>query len=187
SPIAGGIVLGFASWQMVFFLLAAIGLIMFLATASFLPDTLPIEQRSESGMFAVLKTFGNLLKNKAFMGVALTQGLISSSMFAYIAGSPFVLQNIYGVTPQQFSLLFALNGVGIIIAAQVTGRLSDRVHEVNLLFAGVVMSCFGSVALFLVVWQSAPLVFVAAALFFVVSSVGIVSTSGFSLAMQSQG
>ena len=187
APIAGGAVLSFASWQVVFFILGEIGLLMFLATSLFLPDTLPVEQRSEGGMLAVVKTFGGLLKDKWFMGIALTQGFVMSSMFAYIAGSPFVLQNIYGVSAQQFSLFFALNGIGIIIAAQVTGRLAGRIHEVKFLMTGVLISFSGSVLLLLVVWNEWPLFMMGTALFIVVSSVGMVSTSAFSLAMQSQG
>ncbi|MBY0223143.1 multidrug effflux MFS transporter [Sporosarcina aquimarina] len=187
APIAGGAVLSFASWQVVFFILGGIGLLMFLATSLFLPDTLPVEQRSEGGMLAVVKTFGGLLKDKWFMGIALTQGFVMSSMFAYIAGSPFVLQNIYGVSAQQFSLFFALNGIGIIIAAQVTGRLAGRIHEVKFLMTGVLISFSGSVLLLLVVWNEWPLFMMGTALFIVVSSVGMVSTSAFSLAMQSQG
>ena len=187
APIAGGVVLSFASWHVVFFILGGIGLLMFLATAFFLPDTLPVEERAEGGMLSVVKTFSGLLKDKWFMGIALTQGLIMSSMFAYIAGSPFILQNIYDVTPQQFALFFALNGVGIIIAAQVTGRLAGRIHEVKFLRTGVLMSFTGSVLLLLTVWNGWPLAVIATALFLVVSSVGMVSTSSFSLAMQSQG
>ena len=187
APIVGGVVLNYASWQAVFFLLGVIGLLMFLSTACFLPDTLPVEERAESGILAVVKTFSGLLKDKWFLGIALTQGLIMSSMFAYIAGSPFVLQNMYGVTAQQFSLFFALNGVGIITAAQLTGRLSGRIHEVKFLRAGVLMSFAASILLLLTVWNEWPLAVIATALFFMVSSVGLVSPASFSLAMQSQG
>lgn len=187
APIAGGVVLSFAGWPVVFYILAAIGLMMFLSTSAFLPDTLSAEKRAEGGMLAVVSTFGGLLKDKWFMGIALTQGFIMSSMFAYIAGSPFVLQNMYGVTPQQFSLFFALNGIGIIIAAQITGRLAGKIHEVKFFRTGVLISLAGSLLLFVTVAINGPLWMIAAALFFVVSSVGMVSTSGFSLAMQSQG
>lgn len=187
APIAGGVVLSFAPWQTVFFILAAIGLLMFLSTSFFLPDTLPPEERAQGGFFAVIRTFGGLLKDKWFMSIALTQGFIMSSMFAYIAGSPFVLQKIYGVTAQQFSLFFALNGIGIIIAAQVTGRLAGRIHEVKFLRAGVLLSFAGSVLVLLAAVNGWPLAVMATALFLVVSSVGMVSTSAFSLAMQSQG
>ncbi|PID21186.1 MFS transporter [Sporosarcina sp. P3] len=187
SPIVGGVVLNFASWPAVFLLLGVIGLLMFLSTAFFLPDTLPVEARSESGMLAVVKTFSGLLKDKWFIGIALTQGLIMSGMFAYIAGSPFVLQNIYGITAQQFSLFFAMNGIGIITAAQVTGRLSGRIHELKFLRAGVLLSFTASILLLLTVWNEWPLAVIATALFFMVSSVGLVSPAAFSLAMQSQG
>ena len=138
-------------------------------------------------MLAVVKTFGGLLKDRLFMGIACTQALIMTSMFAYIAGSPFVLQNLYNVTPQQFSMLFALNGIGIIIAAQVTGRLSSTIGEVKLLFSGVLLSFVGSLLLFVVIIYKMPLFAIALALFLVVSSVGMVSTSSFSLGMQRQG
>ncbi|PID14784.1 MFS transporter [Sporosarcina sp. P34] len=187
APIVGGVVLNYASWQAVFFLLGVIGLLMFVSTACFLPDTLPVEERADSGMLAVVKTFSGLLKDKWFIGIALTQGLIMSSMFAYIAGSPFVLQNMYDVTAQQFSLFFALNGIGIITAAQLTGRLSGRIHEVKFLRAGVLMSFAASILLLLTVWNEWPLAVIATALFFMVSSVGLVSPAAFSLAMQSQG
>ncbi len=187
APIFGGAILKFAPWTAVFLTLAVIGFVMFLAVTFFLPETLPVEKRSDGNMLTVVKTFGGLIKDRTFMGIAFTQAFVMTSMFAYIAGSPFVLQNLYSVTPQQFSLFFALNGVGIIIAAQVTGRLSSTVGEVPLLRIGVLMSFVGSLFLLFVIWQGLSLTFMAIALFFVVSSVGMVSTSSFSLAMQSQG
>lgn len=187
APIAGGVILNFASWKAVFLLLSGIGLVMFLAVLFFLPETLPVEKRSEGSMLAVVKTFGNLFRDKGFMGIAFTQAFVMTSMFAYIAGSPFVLQNIYGVTPQQFSMLFAINGIGIILAAQVTGRLASTVGELKLLLAGVLMSFGGSCLLLLVVFNHLPLLVMTIALFLVVSSVGMVSTSSFSLGMQRQG
>ena len=186
APISGGVILNFASWNVVFMVLGLIGLIMFVAVVFFLPETLPVENRSEGSLLAVFKAFGKLFRNRVFMGVAFTQAFISASMFAYIAGSPFVLQNIYGVTPQQFSLLFAVNGIGIIIAAQLTGKLSSTVSEVNLLLVGILMSLGGSGLLMLVVLNDWSLLIMAIALFFVVSSVGMVSTTAFSIGMQSQ-
>lgn len=187
APISGGFILNFTSWNAVFIILGIIGLIMFLAVTFFLPETLPEEKRSEGSMLAVVKTFGKLFKDRTFMGIAFTQAFIMSSMFAYISGSPFVLQNLYHVTPQQFSLFFALNGIGIIIAAQITGRLSNTISEVKLLFTGVLLSFSGSILLVIVVWNELPLFFMTVALFLVVSSIGMVSTTSFSLGMQSQG
>ncbi len=187
APIFGGFVLNFTSWVGVFYLLALIGLLMILGVFFFLPETLAKENRAERGVFAVLKTFKSLLKDPFFMGIALTQAFIMSSMFAYIAGSPFVLQNLYGVSPQTFSLFFALNGIGIIIAAQVTGKLSESISELKLLGVGVLIALTGSLLLGVVVIFEMSLIWMALALFLVVSSVGIASTTAFSLAMESQG
>ena len=52
-------------------------------------------------------------------------------MFGYISASPFVLQDIYKLSAQAFSFCFALNGLGIIIAAQITGRLAGRFGEAS--------------------------------------------------------
>jgi len=83
--------------------------------------------------------------------------------------------------------LFALNGIGIILSAQITGRLAGKISEVKLLMSGIVIAAAGSVGLLIVTFLNLPLIAMAIALFLVVSSVGIVSTTSFSLAMQSQG
>lgn len=187
APIFGGAVLRWVSWPAVFIILAAIGFIMFLAVAITLSETLPVEKRADGGILATVKTFGTLLRDCVFMGIALSQAFVSMSMFAYIAGSPFVLQNIYGATPQQFSFIFAMNGVGIIIAAQVTGRLVNSIEERKLLLTGIGMSFIGGCLLLLAILLQFPLWILLVALFLVVSSVGMVGTTAFSLAMERQG
>lgn len=187
APIFGGAVLNWVSWHAVFIILSLIGLLMFLAVVFFLPETLPPENRSTGGILATVKTFGDLLKDKVFMGIALTQAFVTMSMFAYIGGSPFVLQNIYGATPQQFSFIFAVNGVGIIIAAQLTGKLAARIEETTLLFTGIIISFLGSFILLLAVMLNLSFWILLVALFLVVASVGMVNTTSFSLGMQRQG
>lgn len=187
APIFGGAVLQWVSWPAVFIILSLIGVVMFLAVALTLSETLPPEKRAEGGLLATVKTFHLLLKDRIFMGISLSQAFVSMSMFAYIAGSPFVLQNIYGASPQQFSFIFAANGVGIIIAAQVTGRLANYVEEKKLLFAGIVISFIGAALLIMAITLNLPFWLLLAALFLVVSSVGIVGTTAFSLAMERQG
>ncbi|AXI08904.1 MFS transporter [Oceanobacillus zhaokaii] len=187
APIFGGAVLNWVSWPAVFIILSVIGLIMFLSVIFLLPETLPLEKRSEASVLAIFKTFGDLLKDRVFMGIALSQAFISMSMFAYIAGSPFVLQNIYDVTPQQFSLIFAANGVGIIITAQLTSKLANKLEEATLLLTGIMISVIGSILLLIVVSFSLPLWAIIPALFLVVSSVGMVGTASFSLGMERQG
>ncbi|MBM7585567.1 DHA1 family bicyclomycin/chloramphenicol resistance-like MFS transporter [Bacillus pakistanensis] len=187
APIVGGQLLRIAPWQGVFMVLSMIGLVMFLIVLFGLPETLSHESRSLGGIKNTLITFQKLILNRSFMGYALSQGLVFSAMFAYISGSPFVLQNIYGVSPQMFSLIFAINGIGIIIASQITGRMAGRISEKKLFKVGIGISSIGSLTLLIMLLLNAGLYAILLPLFFVVSSVGVVSTSGFSLAMQDQG
>ncbi|MFP7299282.1 multidrug effflux MFS transporter [Neobacillus niacini] len=187
APIAGAQLLRFVPWQGVFIVLGFIGFIMFIAVFLGLSETLPVEKRLRGGIKNTFLTFRNLFVDRSFMGFAISQGLISGTMFAYISGSPFVVQNIYGASPQVFSLIFAINGLGIMIASQTTGRLAGKVQEVKLLIFGLGMSFFGSISLFLLILLQAKLWVILIPLLFVVSSVGVVNTAGFSLAMQKQG
>lgn len=187
APVAGGQLLQFTSWHGVFAVLGILGLVMVLAAFIGLQETLPREGRSKGGIKTTVGTFGRLLGDKVFMGYVCTQGFVFAAMFSYISGSPFVLQDIYGASPQQFSLVFALNGLGLIIATQLTGRLAPRFHESRLFISGILLSLIGALLLLAMILIGAPLFAVLIFLFIVVSSTGIANTVGFSLAMQNQG
>lgn len=187
APMIGAEILTFTSWRGVFAVLAAAGILMFAAVLTGLKETLPPERRLNGGIGTTLRTFKGLLSNSAFMGYAITQGLMMAAMFAYISGSSFVLQEIYEVTPRGYSLIFGLNGLGIIVASQIAGRLAGRVEARRLLTAGLTIASAGAVLLLVSVWQELGLGGVVPALFLVVSSVGIISTTTASLALQDQG
>jgi len=187
APIIGGQLLQFTSWRGVFLVLSLIGFIMLLAVLFTLPETLPLQRRSQAGLLNTLTTFRDLLNDRVFMSYALPQGLVMAAMFAYISGSPFVIQNIFGASPQMFSLFFAINGVGIIIAGQLTGRLAGRISGTKLFLYGLLQAVVGGLGLLIMILLGAGLVAILLALFVVVSSVGIVSTAGSSLAMENYG
>lgn len=186
APIIGGFIISYTTWQMVFIILSIFGLSMFFGVTFCVPESLPQEKRSSVGLIPTLQAFKELLKNREFIGYALTQAFIMTSMFAYISGSPFVIQNIYKESAQTFSILFAINGVGIIVATHLTGKLVNRFSELTLLFSGLMVAVVGSVLLIISVFSQLSLPFLSIALFIIVSSVGIVSTTTFSLAMQKQ-
>ncbi|MDN9009333.1 multidrug effflux MFS transporter [Brevibacillus laterosporus] len=187
APIFGSQLLLFTPWEGVFVVLGAIGIIMLLVVLFGLPESLPVERRSTGGFKNTLVTFKNLLADKMFMGFALSQGLVIAAMFAYISGSPFVLQNMFGVSAQMFSVFFAINGLGIILASQITGKLAGKISESKLMISGLILAAIGGVSLLIVILLGAGLYAILPPLFIIVSCVGIVSTAGFSLAMQSQG
>ncbi|WHY19235.1 multidrug effflux MFS transporter [Paenibacillus sp. G2S3] len=187
APVIGGQLLRVTTWKGIFLVLFAAGIIFCLTILLRLPETLPKERRSKSGLKGTLLTFRVLLGNRKFMGYALSQGFVTASMFAYISGSSFVLQNIFAVTPQVYSLIFAVNGIGIIITGQIAGRLAGKVSETKLLLSGLLLCTMGGILLLLTVLVGGGLIPILICLFAVVSSVGIVGATSFSLAMQDQG
>lgn len=152
-----------------------------------LPETLPVKSRSSAGISSTLSTFKILIADRAFMGYALPQGLVAAAMFAYISGSPFVIQDIFGASPQLFSLFFAINGLGIILAGQVTVKLAGRVSGIRLFVSGLILASLGGISLLSSILLGAGLRGILPSLFFVVSSVGIVGTAGSALAMENYG
>jgi MFS transporter, DHA1 family, multidrug resistance protein len=184
APIIGAQLLRWFPWQAIFFSLAIIGIITFLLVYFGLSETLDKKDRSSGGIMNTIKTFGHLLKNSSFMGYVLSNGFIFAAMFSYISGSSFVIQHVYGASAETYSLIFAVNGVGIMIASQLTGRLADRINEKTLLFAGISLSFIGGLTLLLLIFLQVKLAFIIPSLFLTVSSVGIVSTTSNSLALQ---
>ncbi|MCQ6277661.1 multidrug effflux MFS transporter [Bacillus sp. EB600] len=187
APVAGAQLLKVVSWNGLFVVLSVIGLIMFFVVLFGLPETLHEKKRSSGGIKNTFMTFRNLILDQSFIGYALAQGLVFAAMFAYISGSPFVVQTIYGGSPTMFSLIFAVNAVGIMIASQTTGRLAGRIHESKLFVFGLGLSLIGGLCLLALILMQASLYIILVPLFFVVASVGVTNTAGFSLAMQKQG
>jgi len=187
APVLGGALLNWVNWRGIFGVLAFIAILLFSFSSLKLHETLAPERRSPGGIFSMLGSVFSLLKHRPFMGLCLTQGFIMAGMFAYIGASPFVLQQIYHLSPQMFSLCFAINGIGLVISAQVSTRLSRRFGELALVKAGLGIAAVASVALVIAASFNAPLVMLLIPLFFSVMVIGIIGPNAGSLAMQSQG
>jgi DHA1 family bicyclomycin/chloramphenicol resistance-like MFS transporter len=187
APVLGGAMLHFMDWRGIFGVLAGIAVLLFTLASLKLSESLPAERRSQGGILAMLQSLGGLLTQRQFMGLCLTQGFVMAGMFAYIGASPFVLQQIYGLSPQMFSLCFAINGVGLIISAQISSRLSIHWGERKVLKGGLTLAAVSSLLLLLAASLHAPLVLLLVPLFFSVAVIGIVGPTASSLAMQSQG
>lgn len=169
APIFGGAVLNFTNWQGIFLLLGFLTLTILAFIFIVLPEINPASNRVDGNIKETLITFGKLTKNKRFLGYGLTQGLIMAGVFANVSGTPFIYQSIYGVSPQMFSFLFALNGAGIILGTRIIGRITKKIEEDKLLYIGLCISTLFSIPLFLVV-----------------SCTGISTPLTFSLAMRNQ-
>ncbi|PWU66758.1 Bcr/CflA family efflux MFS transporter [Gracilibacillus dipsosauri] len=188
APIMGGFILSFeaTSWKSIFFFLGFIGLLMVMVVATKLKETLPASRRIPSSVGASLTTMGSLLKDRSFIGYALVVGFVHGGSFAYVSGTPFVYQDIYGVSPQVFSVLFGINGLAIITGSFLIGRFSGIIHEQKLLQTAVVVALTATSLLLVMTIIEGPLVSLVILIFIYMITMGMITTSTFTLGMANQ-
>ncbi|MEU1001737.1 MULTISPECIES: multidrug effflux MFS transporter [Streptomyces] len=177
APLIGGQVLRVTDWRGVFVVLTAIGVLIGVLVWTRLPETLEPAERHGGGVGEALRAMRGLLADRAFAGYMLTGGFAFAALFAYISASPFVIQEIYGASPQTFSLLFGVNSVGLVLVGQINGKiLVGRVSLDRVLGIGLTIVITAATALLLMslgVFGEVGLVPVAAALFVLMSAMGI--------------
>jgi DHA1 family bicyclomycin/chloramphenicol resistance-like MFS transporter len=154
-----------------------VSLVLAVATAVAIPETLPAEARHGGGLRVTGRAFLGLARDRAFAGYALTVAFAYASLFGYIAGSSFALQDLYGLSATQFSLAFALNAAGSIVLGLLNARLVKRFPVRRILVVGLVGSTVAAVLLLVAVGAGAGLVALLVPLFLVVASRGLVSAN----------
>lgn len=185
APLLGSAVLEMSDWRGIFAVLAVVGAVLFVVVLVRLEETLPPARRTRGGLRQLLPVLRDVLRDRAFLGYAVTCGSAFGGLFAYIAGSPFIIQDLYGGSPTTFGVLFAVNAVGIAVAGQVNARLVARIPPGRMLEIGVVVHVAGAAALLGVVTLGGALglVGLVPALFVMVASIGLVQPNAIALAL----
>ncbi|MEG1038654.1 MAG: multidrug effflux MFS transporter [Pseudomonas sp.] len=122
APMLGGVLVNAYGWQSIFVALTLFSAACTVAVAIGLPESLPANQPRQP-LSGALRQYGRLLKDRVFIGHALTGGIAIAGMFSYIAGSPFVFIKLYGVPAEHYGWLFGSNAAGFILVAQINARL----------------------------------------------------------------
>ncbi|MGZ9849736.1 multidrug effflux MFS transporter [Macrococcus psychrotolerans] len=185
APVLGGVILSISTWHTVFYILAIYGVLMVLLALT-LEESLPKYNRNEGALKSIWKDFKLLLTNKAFVTMLMLQSLTYGVLFSYISGSPFITQKIYDMNAQQFSYLFALNGIGLIVFSQLTAKLVNKMDELKILKLGQNIQFVGMILTVIVLVLHLPVWMLCAAFFLMITPVSMIGTTGFSIAMQVQ-
>jgi MFS transporter, DHA1 family, multidrug resistance protein len=132
APSVGGAIAGEWGWRAVFAGLGLFGVVLWVVVWRRLPETLPASRRREGGLRTAARGYSALLRDRHFVALALMPGLSTAILMSYVVGSPFVLMEGYGLTPHEFSILFAINGIGLVGGAQINAMLVKRVSPIRI-------------------------------------------------------
>lgn len=188
APTVGQAIAGIWEWRAVFYALALIGVALVVIVWRFMPETLPAERRRSGQVRSIAGGYWQLLRDGRFMSLAVIPGLGLGVIMSYVVGSPFVFQEQYGLSQGQFALIFALNGVALVLSAQVNASLVRRVSPAKLLrTAAVAQLVFALVLVAVAVTGFGGVIGLIAALWLVLGTQGMIPANASVLALNSYG
>ena len=178
APTIGGQILIWVGWRAVFAVLTLFGIVSLVTTGLFLRETLPVERRARIGAVEALRGYATMLRDGRYMRYAGAFAFASGGFFAYLSASPFVFISLFGVPPERYGILFAINVAGLMAGATVNSRLVVRLGSDRLLSYGVMAAAGSGVLLALLAASpTVTLLGIAAPLFCFVASMSFINAN----------
>jgi DHA1 family bicyclomycin/chloramphenicol resistance-like MFS transporter len=185
APQIGAVILRFTTWRGIFIALAIAGSALLAVAFVKVPETLPPERRHSGGLRTIAATMAEVGRDRTFVGYAVVASLGFGAILTYISGSSFILQGIYGISPQLFGAIFGLNAAGMVVGAQINGHFVHRLGSGPLLSLGLIFMSSGSVLFLIAVSTNwGGLAVLLPALFVLLFGLGFVSPNAMALALQ---
>jgi DHA1 family bicyclomycin/chloramphenicol resistance-like MFS transporter len=133
APTVGSYIIATFGWQLVFVVLAIVATLILLAVIFWLPESKKPDPTFSLKPKPILKSFFTVLKQPQFLTYALAGAVASAGLFAYLAGSPFVFMQLYGVTEQQYGWIFGAVAAGLIASSQVNNLILKKYNSAQII------------------------------------------------------
>jgi DHA1 family bicyclomycin/chloramphenicol resistance-like MFS transporter len=174
APSLGGLVLAWTGWRQIFDVLAVAAVLLVLLATFALRETLPEERRRPARVGASLASYSRILRDARFVSLALVGGAMMATLFAYVAGASFVLQDGFGLSEGTFAIVFGCNAAGFVVGSQVNPLLLHRYSIPTVLTAGILLTfCAAALLLLTSLTGLGGVVGVLVPLFVIMSCAGI--------------
>lgn len=184
APVAGGAIVLTMGWRGVFWVITIMVALMLLGTIFFVKETLPTERHQAGGVRALIRNGRFVLRNRPYLGYTFTFVFSFGAMFAYISASPFVLQNILGLSTLTYSIVFGVNALGMVITSALAMKLAAHASPSKVLGGGVVALVLTTAALLVVILTGVNIVGTLILLFAVLASFGFIFGHATALALE---
>ena len=186
APLLGGALLPGLGWRGVLWVIAGAAAVMTAGVALFIRETMAREQRSTGGIGETLRVARRHLGNRSYVAYLAISAFGFGAVLAYVSASPFVLQNVFGLSSGAFSLAFAGNSVGLILASLVNARLVSRVQPARILEVAQLGMVVVALSLGLTILAGvATVVTVLPMMFLLITAIGFTLSNSGALAMVS--
>ena len=145
SPAIGGLLTDHLGWPSVFVAGGLLGLVVLLAVWRELPETAPtvgVATRSSE----MLRSFGALLRSRAFIGYAGQSAFSISVFFGFLAGAPYLMIRVYERPAFEYGLYFVLVSGAFMLGNFGAARLTRRIGLERMILLGSTGSLAGAAA-----------------------------------------
>ncbi|MES2131468.1 MAG: multidrug effflux MFS transporter [Bacteroidota bacterium] len=149
APTVGSFLIEAFGWYSVFLVLAAITLVVLLCVIFLLPESKQPDPSFSLKTGSILAGFKYVLKVRQFYMYTLSGALAAAGLFAYLAGSPFVLLKLYNVTERQYGIIFAIIASGLITSSQLNTLFLKKYNSVQIVRFTLIVQTAVGIALYL--------------------------------------
>lgn len=147
APFFGGLIAAAGGWRLVFLVSVAFAALVIASVWRGLPETIRARETAPFSVRAVLSGFAGLLRHRAYVAYLAVVTLTYSGLFAFISGSSFVLQDIFGLTPQLYGIAFGVCAGAYVVGTLIGQRLAPRRGAEVTILTGCVLLALGGAAM----------------------------------------
>ncbi|TCM67055.1 DHA1 family bicyclomycin/chloramphenicol resistance-like MFS transporter [Acinetobacter calcoaceticus] len=186
APAIGGVLGAMYGWQGIMLFLATLGLVVLLNSLLNIPETLSVSQRTRFDLKSVLSTYAKILSNKVVLLNLMALSAVFFFLFVYIGGSAYVYQQQYGLSSEQFGLVFGLTSLSLILGASSSAYLVKKITVSHLALIGAVLMCIGGLSCVLTELFQLGLIGIVISIAFALFGLGILEATLMAIAMETQ-
>ncbi|MCQ9331100.1 multidrug effflux MFS transporter [Corynebacterium phoceense] len=182
APVIGGLLAEPVGWRGIFWTLTGLHAAQLLLAFLLVPETGGKAERTGGLVRTVAGNYLTVVRMPLVWGFLLAMAFGFGALFSYISASSFVLQTVYGFSPAHYSLLFAINALGMLVATTINSRLVTRFGAVTMLRAGLLLCVGGGLILTVAALADAPWYLIVACILLATSPVGFIMGNATALA-----
>lgn len=183
APSIGSLILHFSTWPGIFVMLAVYALVLAITLRAFLFRNLPAASRTRTPLYTLVTNYIKVLSNGAAMRFVIMQTLAFSVMLIFITHASFIYQDWFGRSNAEFSVLFAANIVGMVIANLLNRKLLLRYHSTRILRAALYIQCIAVIVMLAMATANAGVIAIAAAIIIAAGSMGAIAPNNIANAL----